>query len=118
MLRVITLAAIGLTATFDTAHAQKPCATIEFQSGQSAAIVNGEAPAETPYSCFILNGEAHKSATINVTKPSQNVAFNIAGLVDNQASYSFKTEGKPYHIEVYDIGRDGPTPFTMVVTMR
>jgi hypothetical protein len=117
MIRTATFAVIGLTATFGAAQSQQRCAPIQIPASGSATI-QGNAPADTPFACYILNGAAGKSATIKITKPSRGVAFNIASVAENQDNVSFKTDAKPYHIDVYDMGRGGSTPFTMQVTVK
>jgi hypothetical protein len=112
----IAVASTALAMVFNAAHGQQPCTSIQFKPGTSSVNIQGTAPTDEPFACYTLATGKGQTATIRITKPD-GVAFNVAGLVDNRDNYSFKTEVKTYRIDVYTMGR-GPTPFTMLVSVR
>jgi hypothetical protein len=119
MIRMAGPILLGLLAMASTGHAQVGCTALQITPGAAAAIVSGRAPSDEPFACYTVSGIAGKTVTIALTRPKQDVAFNVAGLVDDRESYSFRTDAKTCRIDVYTVSR-GPraTPFTMQVSMK
>lgn len=102
-------------------HARHKCAPIQFARGQSSAILKSIAPFGPPFACFTFVAGPEQTATIRLTQSNGNIAFNVGGIVENQDNYSFRTEAKPYEIDVYQITRELATrnaQFAMQVTVR
>lgn len=95
------------------------CTAIKFQRGKSSAVVSGTAYSDS-MTCFTLETGAGQAATIKiVSSGGEDTAFNIGGVVDNQAAYSFKTSAGVYQIDVYrTFAREAPVPFKMSVEVR
>lgn len=95
------------------------CTQIKFSRGKSSAIIQGTAQSEA-FACYTLKTSAGQVATIKLMGGRiDDTAFNIGGLVDNRASYTFKTKATTYRIDVYrTFPRGRPAPFSMSVSVR
>lgn len=110
---------IALAIFFPAAALADNCTAIQFQRGTSGATVAGTAYAES-MTCFTLEVGAGQTATVKIVESGgEDTAFNIAGVVDNQADYSFRTAAGTYQIDVYrTFAREAPVPFKMSVEVR
>ena len=90
-----------------------------FGTEGGGATVAGTAYAES-MTCFTLEVGAGQTATVKIVEcGGEDTAFNIAGVVDNQADYSFRTAAGTYQIDVYRaFAREAPVPFKMLVEVR
>jgi hypothetical protein len=106
------------------ADAQENCTPIRFAPGTSSATVRGIARSGdegNKIACYTLATARGQTATlsIQVRGPKDDTAFTIAGVVDDQNKYTFKTEAKTYEISVYlTFARQADRPFAMDVSVR
>jgi hypothetical protein len=112
---------VALLFAGSAACAQEPtnCTPIHFPKGQSFAILNGSVgSSDGPLPCYTLAAGKGQTVTLKFTKTNGNMAFTIYDLVDDQDSYSFRTEAKTYKFIVFQTLRAPPRPFSLMVSVK
>jgi hypothetical protein len=92
-----------LSLVCSSALAQEPtkCTPVHFAAGKSFATITGSVGSDAPFPCFTLATGKGQKATFTFTKTNGNMAFSIYGVVDDQESYSFKTEARSYKFMMF-----------------
>jgi hypothetical protein len=93
------------------------CKLVQFAAGQSSAVLQGIAPAETML-CYLMTTASGQTASVKVTS-GKNVIITIIGVGDARDSFQFRTERKTYKIMVGQLMRSvTEQPFTISVSVK
>ncbi|SFE61643.1 hypothetical protein [Roseivivax sediminis] len=115
MIRTIVLAAcLALSAGVVAAQS---CSEIRFARGAVSGDVSGRVGEGAPM-CFTFGAGAGQTARVQLFG-SDNTCFNVAGVIDCQDDYSFRTRAGGYRIDVHQLFRSpGAEQFTLRLTIR
>ena len=118
MLKALTCLSMFLLGSPALAQPFSNCISVKFSPGQSSAIISGKAGQESPFACFLFSTNGKRNASLRLIKTTDDMAFNIDGVKDNESSYSFHATQSMYKVEVYKMFRGGPSPFTLVISLH
>ena len=96
----ISMALAGVCMFAGTASHTADCDEIRFKRGESSAVVTGAAPADAVV-CLRFRAGAGQSVRLSVQSDYDQVAFSVAGLVDNQTEYAFTSKKQPYDVLIH-----------------
>ena len=100
MLRIIT--AVFFAVSANGAVAQY-CPEIKFARGASSGEVSGQVSDTLPL-CFLFGSGEGQTARLQLFG-SENACFTVAGVIDCQDDFSFRTQGRTYEVGVFQLFR-------------
>ncbi|MEL6585264.1 MAG: hypothetical protein AAFY65_02845 [Pseudomonadota bacterium] len=102
---------------FATAAAAQSCQEIRFQRGAFSGEVSGRVSENGPL-CFRFGSGAGQTARLQVFG-SQNVCFNVRGIIECQDDFSFRTRRGTYFVDVFQLfAGPGSETFTLRLSIR
>ncbi|MEW3780783.1 hypothetical protein QOZ23_04640 [Pseudomonas aeruginosa] len=110
------LFAAACAATGAASHAAD-CAEIRFKRGERSAVVTDAAPADGS-ACWRFRAGDGQAVRLSVTSEHDQVAFSVAGLVDDRADYAFTSKKQPYTVQVHQTMRAvSPVPYSLTLSI-
>ena len=113
---VRSIVTIGFLLLAADATAQT-CEEIRFAPGAVSGAVSGQVAEGLPL-CFSFAAGSGQTARLTLSG-SQNVCFNVRGMVDCQDDFSFRTAARSYEVLVHQLFRGpGRETFQLQLSIR